>query len=405
MKKFKGQNLIEMSIISILVFLLCASVLFLSGNNLASNVANLFEKNNLISLFGGNRTQNPDENTAIFLSKSYINLSALAGKKAPVEEVIRDQLNSGEVTTSGSAGKIKQVAEMIQKYVEQLRSLLAGMPASAQKTSLETALTNFENAASGYTDLDGQYANDPAKKLASQLDFLVNIDQNGSLATSLNTALNSYLATLSDGPQKELMDIYVNDMLNLGVGLDYTIDSRMRQTLGLAEESTTSTSFNTSIDNLTGALNSVSAYSNWSIQITKYKVNNLIQNLNSINNSTNISSRRLSRQINMAKRNIDSALRLISSYLYINPNESQVSTLKTTLTSLKNSLTTDSTSSVSKDNAIKLSNILKSSTITDAQKEEYVKKISVYLNGNYNEILPNSYNTDILNNVLNKASQ
>lgn len=220
-KRYFAQGLNEISIISSIVFGICAISVFTFGDQLA----NILGHNPVIAMFSQNRTESVAEKNAL-LTNVKVNSSG-STFSAPLENVIRTRLANGTIQTSGSSGNIDETVAVIQGYVSQLNSLVNTLPASDKKTAVLAAIQKYNEAITKYKSMDQQAANTLNNNLVKQLNITTDLEVSGTNAKTLDDTVTDLLnsTTLSED-QYKLLDVYRNGLLSLGGSLEYSIDSR-----------------------------------------------------------------------------------------------------------------------------------------------------------------------------------
>lgn len=227
----KGQSLTEVGMVGSLIFGVSILSLVLFGDNLSS----YFNKTSVSSIFNNSRTVKAES-----LVKYITGINIKIGDtnfSSPVELVIASKIQQNNYQqTSGSSGQVRETLEVISKYIDQISILLAnpssGLTAS-QINELTTSLNQYKDEISAYIALDNNKATTNNTKLAQALDLSVNFSLNGDTATNFYNSVNSILSTMGDSSGKNLLSEYSNSILNLGTSLDYKVDSRMMQELGI----------------------------------------------------------------------------------------------------------------------------------------------------------------------------
>ena len=227
MRKNRGQSLIEFVGIAILAVGIIIFGLYKYGDKLAD----FFAGNNPDSKFNASRTvkfENPQD----LVSNVTVNFNGTS-IQPPVEKIIKAGLASGNyIQTSGSAGRIAQMGDIIKEYANQIQALITAQPVGSvpTRTAFTTALGNYINGSGsdqGVNDFTTDFGTYSANQILEQKLKMIEMAASlGStnLGTNLQTAFDAYKATLPVGHEKDIIETFTNDMLNLNKGLDYFMD-------------------------------------------------------------------------------------------------------------------------------------------------------------------------------------
>jgi len=223
MKKSRGQSLVDFVVLS----LLAISIIIFGVYKFGDNIASFFQRNDVENKFNNARTVRM-ENPQDLVSSLSVKFDGI-DIEPPVEKIIKTKLASGTyIQTSGSAGRLADMTEIMEEYADQLiNDLITGNP---EGTALKTSLTDFQsamrNGTDGYMDKHDSYA--PNQLLEKKLNFLKMAISMGSASymTDVSTALTAYLPTIgvSNPVRKEIIETYTNDLLSFDNLLDYFID-------------------------------------------------------------------------------------------------------------------------------------------------------------------------------------
>lgn len=257
MKLFKGQQLAEISVVAISIFGIAILGLYFFGNNLA----NIFDKNNVASIYGGSRDSKAID-PHVYLSNVNLTIGNMKFQ-SPVESAIRQQMTAGNlVETSGSNGNIRDTVGVIQSYINQYNQIVQTLPASPSKDALISALNGYNTDIKEYVSKDNSYVSgtdDPLAILVNELDIAIDINKNGGDAKTLSSAGSSLTNSLPDGELKNLINVLTNNTLNLGSSIDYKIDSRVISKLNIPQSTVTKITTAADVSSLTPTMQSYAA--------------------------------------------------------------------------------------------------------------------------------------------------
>lgn len=252
MKKFKGQNTVQLVLTGAISLGVAVGGVYMLGGNLKT----FFKGDNPAKTFNDLRT-NQMENSEDLVSNTTVYLGN-TGIKSPVEEVVKlNLLNGSYVQTSGSSGKLKEITQFMKQYTSSILSQVpingeyTGTPPSgeagplgqvtaeppkggpitptpysryvdainAYKTVIDTTMTKITPSGKG-TISDFQFD-------LAMLDMLIQLDSKGALATELKSAFDAYMDTLPLTYHKRIVQIYTNDLLNFTNGIKYSINNSL----------------------------------------------------------------------------------------------------------------------------------------------------------------------------------
>ena len=226
-----GQNLAEFGMIGGLV----VGVSVLSFILFSENLSNFFSSTSVAAVFKSNRAEK-EESPTKYISGVNLNINNQS-YSSPIESVIANKINSNNFEqTSGSSGQIRETLDVISNYVNQVKQLInnpnSGLSGS-EISRLQTALQKYETEISNYVALDNNKATSANLKLAQALDVSVNLSINGDTAKNFYDTVTDILTSMPDTTQKKLLSEYSDSILNIGGSLDFKVDSRQLQNLGI----------------------------------------------------------------------------------------------------------------------------------------------------------------------------
>ncbi|OGI00357.1 MAG: hypothetical protein A2Y25_09485 [Candidatus Melainabacteria bacterium GWF2_37_15] len=210
MRKSRGQSLIDFAVLGLFALAIILFGIYKFGDGLA----NLFARNNVENKFNNSRTvrlENPQD----LVSNVTVKFDGIT-IQPPIEKIIK---NSTYIQTSGSAGRMAEMTEIMQEYITQITNLATEPSAAAFKT----ALNDYGTSLSTY-----QAAYDPAapKSLDDKLNFLemaLSISSGGSVST-VSSELDSYLGSIAGTKKHDIIQTLTNDLLGLSKSVEYFID-------------------------------------------------------------------------------------------------------------------------------------------------------------------------------------
>lgn len=450
----KGQNLTEFGMIGGLIFGISILSLILFSDNLSG----FFNKSSVTSVFNDNRNIKAES-----LTKYISGLNIKVGDTAfrsPVESVIAAKIEQNNYQqTSGSSGQVRETLDIISNYIEQL-SLLLDNPNSglnfSQISEIKANLQKYKEEISNYVALDNNQATTDNTKLAQALDISVNFSLNGETAKNFYESVTTILNTMSDSTQKNLLSEYSNSILNLGTSLDYKIDSRQLEQMGIKAESINNSEITEKAIEISGSLaqytninediatpasikakdkkdkkdkNTITENFNRAVELvldwfygtnkeskkektdvkpltisalSSTELQNLIPKLNEIDNSIkdinkNLQDYSSNKKTAIIENNLHLQLKALTAnkdYLKkIAPKDPILDQLNAFITQIQDAL------SIATKQKLELISKLKEQALT----AEQAKTIEVYRNGTYQDILPNSYNNTALCKTLGGA--
>ncbi|HSA07138.1 MAG TPA: hypothetical protein P5556_08140 [Candidatus Gastranaerophilales bacterium] len=222
MKKSRGQSLIEFAAIGVLAVALIIFGLMKYGEKLAD----FFMGNDPEKTFNNSRTvqfENPEDlvtNVTVKFDGVTIN--------PPVEKVIKASLASGTyIQTSGSAGRIAQMSEIMKEYVNEIQNIATtggGPELAAFTAELNNYKNSISNGATGYLDIHNSFTSDQI--LEQKLNFIkmaINLNST-TMVSNLKTSADDYTPTLMTGNRKAIIEGLFSDLMGFGNYLDYFID-------------------------------------------------------------------------------------------------------------------------------------------------------------------------------------
>lgn len=237
MKKSRGQSLIDFVVLG----LLAVGIILFGVYQFGDDIANFFARNDAENKFNNARTVRFEKPRDLLSNVSV----TFDGQpiEPPVEKIISQGLQSGEyIQTSGSSGRIAQMAEIMEEYVEQITPFITPGPEGdtlknkldeykkiLRKPPAAPAAGPFAPASGGddgFLDIhDGYGDNDVLERKLNMLKMAATPD-NSALMGELETALNAYTAVIggSKPKRKDLIETLTTDLLNFNNALDYFID-------------------------------------------------------------------------------------------------------------------------------------------------------------------------------------
>ncbi len=231
MIKRKGLSITEIGLVTATVI----GVSFVAVNVFGDNLSAVFSSRNVANQFSEDRVIKPKANE-FYISKNKIDFN---GKefKSPIEKAVIEALKSGEIINqAGTRGNIQELSIIMDEYLIQLKDFMKEVPEEYDTTSFEDALLNYKKLTDDYKAKNNTTVSagtDPVVKLISGLDLSLNLDEKGDAAVKLNAELVSLTSQLKDENLKNLLTAYTKDLQNLGKSIDFTIDSRSLEILGI----------------------------------------------------------------------------------------------------------------------------------------------------------------------------
>jgi len=224
MKKFKGQGVFEFVGITVAVLALCLGSLYLLGDNLSE----LFKNKNPTKVFNERRVlqyENP-QNLVTNVNVTVAGLTVVS----PVEKIVTLNLtNATYVTTSGTLGRLQEMAQIMQEYAVQLDTVTNTMPGSADRTNYLNALTAYKNVVdSAVTKIVAAGNDELAVKLAL-LEMMIKLNDSNTLAINLTTNFATYLGTLAATNKKQVINFFTMDLLNFAKSMEYSTSVSLYQ--------------------------------------------------------------------------------------------------------------------------------------------------------------------------------
>lgn len=232
MRKFKAMSASEMGFIGITVF--CVS--FMSFGLFGDGLSALFSSTRLTSQFASDgRIMKPEVEEFRLTNKTF----EMNGRKyrAPIEKVVIEGLRTGEFTEVTSArGNISELSKVMTEYTTQIEEFIQEVPVEYDTTDFTKAFNEYKESIDRYmsennTRVSGK--DDPIVKVLFGIDMSLTLDADGEAATKLNDELISLTSQMPDNDTKRLLTAYTKDLQNLGKSIDFTLDSRALDLLGL----------------------------------------------------------------------------------------------------------------------------------------------------------------------------
>ncbi|MFH0702080.1 MAG: hypothetical protein V2B14_00875 [bacterium] len=424
-KKFKGQQLTEFVCVSAIVFGLC----LVGVGSLGGGFAKIFSNNNTNTLFTNSNRVGNQVDASVYLSDTTFKTGSGLGINSPVENVVANNLNDGTYQTSGSNSDLMETLDIANEYADQLKEAfknnIAGgsNPATNDVSSALKSIEQMQTDIANYVVTDGQPAANDLVKKANDLDITVDY---GTSATALNASIDELLTNLdilaraktdptsltadektwynnltaaekAEYAQcekyKDLLVSYSNSLLNIGHSLDYKIDSRSD---GLSSFGIDKVSLETSIQptvttakTVLTTLIPVSGVQG-GLSSTDKGIDKKLEEIGKYIGSI-ISIDEIEKYVPKINKDIDEIQKKLEQIRML-PADIQL------LTRLRDAVANIGNLSVDKILAEKVSE--KAATLTRAEADEMAKTIDVYRNGNYTEIMPDSYNNKVLCSTL-----
>jgi hypothetical protein len=236
MRKSRGQSIIEIVVIAALAFTVMAIGVFFFGDDLA----NVFSGNNPESRFNTSRTvryETPED----LISNVNVQFNGHTFKP-PIETVLKNILDTdGYIQTSGSAGQVAIMIEIVEEYIKQLEDYIT--PSGEGDTALWNnlfssssttpgAITKYKKLLrkqqatdpNGFMDVYETSSDDLEKKLA-----LIEMCASSDIKTALDeirTAAEAYKDSI-DGNTQVIFTQYINDLTNIFTNIGYSIDGML----------------------------------------------------------------------------------------------------------------------------------------------------------------------------------
>ncbi len=217
MKKSRGQTLIEFVGIAILVLALIVFGMYKFGDK----TADFFAGNDPGKKFNSARTvkfERPED----LLSDVSITFDGIT-IEPPVEKIIK--ASGSYIQTSGSAGRVGEMGEIIKEYVTELQKLTT--TGAAGEAAFNDALTAFESAftgTDGFLTTHSSFTSDQLLEKKLNLIKMAIELENTSIVSDVKTTSTAYVPTLMTGNRKDIISTFVDDMLGFGKYLDYFMD-------------------------------------------------------------------------------------------------------------------------------------------------------------------------------------
>ncbi len=225
----KGSSPGEIGIITSGVLLVSFFAFTLFGDN----IEKIFQNKNKLAMFNSNsgRASIPKVNPNLLTNTDLmINGQSF---KSPVETYIRSTAGGGKlVETNGSAGNMRDIALITKKYIEQIQEMANNN--NVNTSGLDNALKTYNNIVDEYIEKDDAIVSgrkDPLIKIINELDFAIDLSQEGDAAKTLSQELDNTLTQLPESSKKLFLKTYVNDLLSLGKNITYFVDSRNKNLL------------------------------------------------------------------------------------------------------------------------------------------------------------------------------
>jgi len=217
MKKFKGQTLPEFIGIAVVVLAVILGSLYLLGENLSE----LFKNKNPAKTFNSRRTLQY-ENPQNLVTNVNVTVAALS-VRSPVERIVKLNIaNSTYVITSGSLGRLQEMAQIMKEYTVQLNTIVNSMPVSVARTNYINALTAYKTVVNNAVTKIAAAGNDELEVKMALLEMMIKLNDSNTLATNLKTSFTAYLPTLLASSKKQVIDLFTTDLLNFAKSMEYS---------------------------------------------------------------------------------------------------------------------------------------------------------------------------------------
>lgn len=221
MKKSRGQTLIEFAAVGILVLGLLIFGLFVFGDK----VADFFAGSDPGRTYNNARTikfENPEN----LLSNVTVTIDGIP-INPPIESIIKAGFTGGSyIQTSGSAGRMAQLGNIMKEYTDVLTNKLmtTGVSGeSALKNELIALKSKFSNGTDGFLDVYNDVGVEDFDKKLELLEMAIKI-KNGDLISDVKSNIETYITNLPEGNRAEIIKTFINDLLSFGNYVDYYID-------------------------------------------------------------------------------------------------------------------------------------------------------------------------------------
>ncbi len=380
----KGSLNLDFLLVSCLIFLVSIVAL----ENFGGHISAFFDNQPVDSTFSKDRHRFTAESQKTVLSDTNI---VIDGQNyiAPTEKAIIDKLKNNQmIETSGTYGDIKNHVTVLNAYIDQLEDIIN------KNTEDENDISNLLLAISQYKETINQYiekdnvivsSNDPLLKVINDLNVSLELSKDGESAVELANATIKALNKFDNNQKvKNIIGQYVNDIISLGESIDHSIDSRKRQEI--AEISAT-------ISEENGDYTTDYAYSDSSSPSASAWAS-ASSGPGSASSSASSSS-----SFGSASASASSSSSSSSSYSSASASASSSSSASASASASASSPTTVKTQILIQE----LKNIYNDTNLSEEQKEEIAKQVHVYRSGTYFDILPNSYNTEVLGHNLDSV--
>lgn len=223
MSKSRGQTVLDFIVLGILALVIVMVGVYQFGDGLA----NFFARNNVENKFNKGRTvrfERPED----IISDIVVDLDGDL-IEPPVEKI----LASGTyIQTSGSAGRIAQMGQIMEEYVNQIQQLINtdGLGSPGAKTAfynkLEAYKTNLrDGGGNGFLEkFEAAAPDEVLKKKLNVISMAASLNT-GSLVSDINSTVGPYLVLLGAQPKRhDIVQTFTNDLLNFDSSMDYFID-------------------------------------------------------------------------------------------------------------------------------------------------------------------------------------
>lgn len=222
MKKSRGQSLIDFVVLTVLAVGIILFGIYQFGDDLA----NLFARSDVENKFNNARTVRYEKPEDI-ISNVTVTFDGIP-IKPPVSTVLAQDLASGTyIQTSGSSGRIAQMAEITKEYVNQLTNLITGGGAGdTLKTALNDYKDSLSNGVDGFLDKHETFTvTQVLEKKANLIKMSASVGVSGHF-DNIQSALDNYLPTISgsDPVRHDIIESFTNDLLGFDNSMDYFID-------------------------------------------------------------------------------------------------------------------------------------------------------------------------------------
>ncbi len=255
MKKNKnGQGLVQLILLTSLVFGVVIGSIYVFGNTLSTT----FKNNNPAKIFNAKRTLKHEAPVNI-ISNININLIGIP-VSSPIETIAKTNATKTYSNKTASVARSIETILILKEYVNQLTVVADTINTGTSYTNYKTALNTYKNHLSTAITQLTAAGNDELKIKLILVKLAINLDSSMSTLSNLKNKANAYISSIPSGNEKkkQFLSLFMADVYNLTGSLDYSINNNLYKTIlgvnrnnTLAQDNSLISNINTNIGTYT----------------------------------------------------------------------------------------------------------------------------------------------------------